>query len=60
MMNLKGLSPEVRALVEAVMEPAAEEHYELVEADEDGDTVTLTFSRDLGLEADTVDDEDDD
>jgi hypothetical protein len=57
-MNLKSLSPAVRALVEAVTEPAADEHFELLDADEDGDTVTLTFSRDAGLEADIDGDDD--
>lgn len=59
-MNLKNLSPELRALIEAVTEPAAEKQYELVDADEDGEAVTLTFTRDAGLESNIDDESDDD
>lgn len=58
-MNLNVLSPRARALVEAVLEPAAEEHFELIETDEDGDTVTLVFSRDVGLEESLGEEEED-
>ncbi|WP_267381101.1 MULTISPECIES: hypothetical protein [unclassified Sphingomonas] len=49
-MNLKSLPPAVRALVEALSEPATEEKYEIVDVEEDGDTVTVTFSRDIGFD----------
>jgi hypothetical protein len=55
-MNLKGLSPEVRALVESVRDAAIEEGFDITDIDEDGDTVVLTFTR----EADVASSEDDD
>jgi hypothetical protein len=56
-MNLKCLPPKVRALVEGVTDPATEEEYEVVDVEEDGDTVTMTFSRGLafGHDADETD-----
>ena len=59
-MNLKSLPPKVRALVEAVAEPATEEGYEVVDVEDDGDTVTVTFSRDLGFDEGAGDDEEED
>jgi hypothetical protein len=62
-MNLKGLPPKVRTLVEGVTDPATEEGYEVVDVEEDGNTVTVTFSRSLafGHDADETDgDEEDD
>ena len=58
-MNLKSLPPKVRALVEAIGEPATEERYEIVDVEEDGDTVTVTFSRDLGFQSEDGDGEED-
>jgi hypothetical protein len=62
-MNLKSLSPRARSLVEVVRDVATDEKFELVEVDEDGDVVTLTFSRDIDLDnggADESDDEEED
>ncbi|MDO7841780.1 hypothetical protein [Sphingomonas immobilis] len=49
-MNIKSLSPRARSLVEVVRDVATDEKFELVEFDEDGDIVTLTFSRDIDVE----------
>lgn len=59
-MNLKSLTPKVRALVEGLTEPATEEGYEVVDVEEDGDTVTVTFSRDVGFDQGDGDEEEDD
>jgi hypothetical protein len=57
-MNLKGLSPKVRALVESVRDAAIEEGFDVTDIDEDGDTISLTFTKESGF-ADEQEGEDD-
>jgi hypothetical protein len=59
MMNLTGLSPRVRALVESVREAAIEEGYDVTDIDEDGDAVALTFTKETDLSSDRDDLEED-
>ena len=58
-MNLKSLPPRVRALVEAITDPAMDEKYEIIEVEENDDTVIMTFSRDVSFDG-GEDGEDDD
>ena len=51
-MNLKSLSGHGRKLVEAISETDADGMYDLIDAEEDGDTIMLTFSRIVDLNLD--------
>ncbi len=57
-LNLKGLSPSVSALVESVRDAAIEEGFDITDIDEDGDTVALTFTRETDVSGDHENDED--
>lgn len=59
-MNFKGLPRQVRSLVEALNEAATDEKFEIVDVEEDGDTVTVTFSRDVGFSDEAGESGDDD
>lgn len=58
-MNLKSLTPQGRKLVETINEIDADETYELIDAEEDGDTITLTFSKIAGTDDDMADQDED-
>lgn len=58
-MNLKGLSPKVRVLVESVRDAAIEEGFDITDIDEDGDAVAVTFTRETDVPSDREDDEED-
>ena len=57
-MNLRNLSPKVRALVEALTEPATEQGFDVIDVDEDDNGVVITLASDPAFAADDEEDED--